>query len=550
MHPMKKQSFLHGAGILALATIAVKIIGALYKIPLYNIFGSVGNAYFNKAYQIYSLLLTISTAGLPVAMSRMIADAQARGNLAQVRRINQSSMRVFMAIGIFGAGLMTIFCKPLAVLMGIPDGWPVILALGPAVLFVCVNSSFRGFFQGESNMTPTGISQVIEAACKLLLGLLLAILLKTLFAGTEFGENQTDGSVVASVSGAIFGVTVGAVLAFAYLFRGYRSSASMLDDHGASQPTKTVRATIRELLTIAVPITIGSAGLQAITLIEDALVIHRLTGAAGLEHEYALSLQGLYGSVQTLFNLPGALVMPFTISLIPAISACMARRDRIGALNTETSGLRIMTLLILPCGVGLGVLGTPIVNLLYSASNTPEETAIAGALLSILSVAVILNGLTLILNAILQAHGYVSLPVINMIVGAVVKVIITFFFVAVPKINIYGAPVGTVVCFLVITALDIFCLNRTLKDPPKVLHLVIKPLIACIFMGFAAFSVNGLLSHVISPKISCIVAIMAAVLVYAILVLALRIITYEDCMLLPKGEKFAKILRISNEHAE
>jgi len=547
MQPLKKQSFLQGAGILALATIAVKIIGALYKIPLYNIFGSVGNAYFNKAYQIYTLLLTISTAGLPVAMSRMIADAQARGNLAQVRRINESSLRVFLAIGLFGTLLMTVLCKPLAVLMGIPDGWPVILCLGPAVLFVCVNSSFRGFFQGESNMTPTGLSQVIEAACKLLLGLLLAFVLKKLFAGTEIGQDGTDGSIVASVSGAILGVTVGAVLAFIYLYRGYRQSAPMLDDHGATQPTKTVRATIQELLTIAIPITIGSAGLQAITVIEDALVIHRLTDAAALEHEYALSLQGLYGSVQTLFNLPSALVMPFTISLIPAISSCMAKRDRLGALNIETSGIRIMTLLILPCGVGLGVLGTPIVHLLYSAKNTATQTAIAGSLMSILSIAVILNGLTLILNAILQAHGFVSLPVINMIVGAIVKVVVTFILVGIPEINIYGAPIGTVICFLVITALDIFCLNRTLKDPPNVLKLMVRPLLACLFMGMAAYSVDGLLSEVMSPKLSCIIGILAAVVVYVILVLALKIITYEDCLLLPKGEKIAKLLRIEPE---
>jgi len=536
MQPMKKQSFLQGAGILALATVAVKLIGALYKIPLNNVIGKEGYAYFLQSYDIYALLLTISTAGLPVAMSRMIADAQARGNLAQVRRINESSMRVFMAIGIFGTLLMTVLCRPLAVMMGIPDGWPVILCLGPAVLFVCINSSFRGFFQGQSIMTPTGVSQIIEAACKLVLGLLLAFIIMKL-----------SKNVIGSVAGAILGVTIGSVLAFVYLYLEYRKAAPLLEDNGATQPSQTVRATIQELLTIAIPITIGSAGLQVINLIDNALIMRRLQESAGFSYEMAKGLRGLYGTAQTLFNLPSALVLPFTISLIPAIASAMAKRDRKTALSTENSGIRIMTLLILPCGVGLGVLGQPIIRLLYSSNYTEADIATAGSLLSIVSIAVILNGLVLLLNAIMQAHGYVSLPVINMIIGGIVKVVINFILVGNHEIHIYGAPIGTVVSFLVITALDILCLNRTIKDPPNVLKLMARPALACLFMGMAAYSVDGLLSEVMSPKLSCIIGIMAAVVVYVILVLALKIITYEDCLLLPKGEKIAKILRIEEE---
>ena len=532
MKPMKKQSFLQGAAILALATIAVKIIGALYKLPLYNIIGKTGFAYFTKSYNIYSLLLTISTAGLPVAMSRMIAAAQASGNLAQVRRINSASMRVFLFLGITGTLIMTVLSKPLAALVGIPDGALAILSLGPAVLFVCVNSSYRGFFQGQTIMTPTGLSQVIEAACKLVLGLALAYLLKKL----------SDGNVIYAASGAILGVTIGSVLAFLYLILEYRRHAPSLDDNGATHPSKTMRATTKELLSIAIPITIGSAGLQAITLIDDALITYRLTGAAGFGYEAALGLQGLYGSAQTLFNLPGALVMPFTISLIPAITACLTKKDFAGAKRTEASGIRIMTLLILPCGVGLGVLGTPIINLLYS-SNTAADAAIAGRLLSIVSIAVILNGLVLILNAIMQAHGYVTLPVINMIVGGVFKVVINFILVGMPGVNIYGAPIGTVFCFLVITVLDIFCMTRVIDNPPQVLRLMLKPILACAVMGAAAYVTNLLLAG-LSARLACVAAIAVAGVVYLIAVFALRIVTYDDCMLLPKGEKIAKILRI------
>ena len=531
MKPMKKQSFLQGAGILALATIAVKIIGAFYKIPLNNIIGKEGYAYFLQSYDIYALLLTLSTAGLPVAMSRMIAAAQARGNLAQVRRITQAANRVFLVLGLGGTLFMMLLCKPLASMMGIPDGSLAILALGPAVLFVCLNSSFRGFFQGQSIMTPTGLSQVIEAACKLVLGLALAFVIQ-----------KATANIIQSVSGAILGVTIGSILAFFYLAVEYRRYAPSLNDHGATRPSKSLSATIRELLDIAIPITIGSAGLQVISLIDNALVMRRLA-SAGFAYDAAKGLRGLYGTAQTLFNLPGSLVLPFTISVIPAITTCLAKRDRRGALRVESSAVRIMTLLILPCGVGLGVLGQPIIRLLYSAYSDADIRT-AGTLLSILSVAVILNGLVLLLNAIMQAHGFVSLPVMNMIIGGVVKVVINFILVGMPKLNIYGAPIGTVTCFLVITILDIFCINRVVKHPPKVVRLMVKPLIACFFMGCAAYLSNSVLCSILPVKLACLGAIVVAVVVYAVMVLALHIITYEDCLLLPKGDKIAKLLHI------
>lgn len=532
MKPMKKQSFLQGAGILAFATIAVKIIGALYKIPLNNIIGKTGMTYFTHAYDIYALLLIISTAGLPVAMSRMIANSQEEGNLAQVRRINTVSMRVFLTIGIVGTLIMMLLCKPLASMMGISDGAIVIFALGPAVLFVCINSSFRGFFQGQTIMTPTGVSQVIEAACKLVLGLALALLLL-----------KTTGNVVHSVAGAILGVTIGSILAFFYLAWQYRRYQPLLHDHGATRPSASKRNTAMELLRIAIPITIGSAGLQAISLIDDALIIHRLTDAAEFTAQTATEIRGLYATAQTLFNLPGSLVVPFTTSLIPAITGALARRDHRGATRIESSGIRIMTLLILPCGVGLGVLATPIVGLLYS-SYTEADIATTGTLLSILAVAVILNGLVLMLNAIMQAHGYVSLPVVNMIVGGVFKVVINFILVGIPSINIYGAPIGTATCFLIITALDIFCINRVIKHPPHVLRLLVKPILACFVMGVAAYFCNAALAVILGTKLACIIAICVAVIVYAAMVFVLRIVTWSDCMLLPKGEKIAKILRI------
>ncbi|MEA4965991.1 MAG: polysaccharide biosynthesis protein [Oscillospiraceae bacterium] len=529
---MKKQSFLQGAGILALATIAVKIIGAIYKIPLNNILGKEGYGTFSQAYVIYSWLLVISTAGLPVAMSRMIAKAQSENNSAQIHRIFTAALNVFLLLGLAGCVCMILLNHQLAALLGDSNAALSILALGPAVLFVCLNSAFRGYFQGQSNMTPTGISQIIEAGCKLVVGIALAQIFL-----------NASGDVSKATAGAILGVTSGSVLAFFYLAAQYRKKSSELLRRNYSKPTHTLRATMKELLAIAIPITLGSAGLETISVIDSSMVMHRLTGAAGFVEQAARGLRGIYGSAQTLFNLPGALVLPFSISIIPAITACLTRRDRRGALRVENSAIRIMTLLILPCGVGLGVLSKPIMTLLYH-SYTADDLTTGGVLLSILSVAVIFNGLVLLLNAIMQAHGFVTLPVVNMIVGGIVKVVINFILVGIPSINIYGAPIGTTICFLVITMLDVFCIKRVIRHPPRILHLMAKPLIASAFMGVSAYLVNRLAAAALSPKIACVLAILVAAAVYGIMALALGIVTYQDCMLLPKGEKIAKLLKI------
>ena len=160
---MKKQTFLHGTALLALATAVVKVIGALYKIPLNAIIGEQGFGYFNTAYEIYNVLLMISTAGLPVAMSRMISEASSLGHYKQVRKIYTVARTIFLTLGLVGALLMTVFCKQLAAFQEQPDAWAAIGALGPSAFLICLMSTYRGFFQGQSNMKPTSISQVLEA---------------------------------------------------------------------------------------------------------------------------------------------------------------------------------------------------------------------------------------------------------------------------------------------------------------------------------------------------------------------------------------------------
>ena len=537
----KKQSYLQGAAILALGTALVKIIGALYKVPLMSILGTKGFGYFNIAYDIYSVLLTISTAGLPVAMSRMISEAQTLGNTDQIRRIYRASLYVFLALGIIGCSIMLLFAHQLASWMNSPNSWFAIMCLAPAILFVCIISSFRGFFQGQSIMTPTAVSQIMEALSKLIIGLALAWLLGNIAANT-LGE---DSQPVYGAGGAILGVTIGTVLSAVYLAVRHRTASAQLPPSAAGTQAKPLGATMKQLLSIAVPITIGAAGLQIINVIDSKLVLGRLINAVGYTQEYADSLKGIYSGSQTLFNLPAAFVVPITASVIPAITAQLTSKDKAAALKTEESAIRIMALLALPCGIGLAVLSRPIQQLLYS-SYTAEELTVATPLLAILGVAVIFNCIVLLTNAIMQAHGWVSVPVVTMLIGGVVKVIVNYILVGQASINITGAPIGTLCCYITITILNLLAMRRLMgRRTPRLLPLMVKPLIATAAMAVAAFAGYDLLYALLgSNTLACLGAIVLAVIVYAVFVMLLKIITLDDCMLLPKGEKIAKLLHI------
>ena len=598
----KPNTFFGGAAILAVGILVVKLIGMFYKIPLLNIIGEQGSADFNNAYNIYSVLLTISTAGLPVAVSKLVSEADALGRRNQVRRTFRLALALFLILGVLSFLVMFFGSEQLAGLMNDSMAAPGIRALAPAVICVGCLSAFRGYAQGHGNMTPTAVSQIIEALCKLTVGLGLAYWLV---------GHGADASHAAA--GAITGVTVGTIVALAYMLLNYLMGRSR---EGLAQDTPDSNGTIvKHLLMIAVPITISSSMVGIVTVIDSSLVQGQLQRALlenrdcwalyqdfmsfdkldsalkawqatlpegssitmsllsdqlgqGVQtaetlhdvlEEASRTLYGNYNGALNIYNLPTSLMAAITAAVIPAVSGTLARRDRKGASRVAGSALRISALLAFPMGVGLYVLGEPIMALIF-----PSLTAqLAGPLLSTLGLATVFVCMMLVCNSILQAYGFVNLPVIVMLAGGVVKIVLNYNVVVLPQVGIYGAPLGNICCFALCLILDLIVMSRVIPGRPKYIPLFAKPAAAAAVMGLGAWAVHGLLAKLLTSSavneagetvytlskmgnaVSTLAAILVAVVIYGVLVIVLRAITKEDLSLMPKGEKIAQILHLA-----
>ena len=526
----KKQSFLAGTALLAMATIIVKIIGAFYKIPLNAIIGKQGFSYFNTAYEIYAVLLMVSTAGLPVAMSRMISQATALRHYNQVRKVYSTAQAIFLVLGIAGSLLMTVFCRQLADFLNQPDAWAAIGALGPAVLLICIMSTYRGFFQGQGNMLPTSVSQVVEAIAKLIVGMSAALIMLKMTRSVPF-----------AAAGAIFGVTVSCLVSALYLFGKFHRSYQDLPQ-SADKPF-TFQSTAKGLMMIAVPITIGSAGLQILTMLETKIYMGQLL-AQGITQIQADDMKGIYNMTQTIFNMPCALITPITISIIPAITAKLTQYDDQGARETEESAIRIMGLTSMPCAIGLSVLAGPITGLLGGYRG--QDLVLSSQLMAVLGITVIFNAVVLVTTAMLQAHGYVNRPVVNMFLGGIVKLIAVYILTGNPRIGILGTPMGTLLCYIVISILNVISLRRSVSTAPRFLHNLSKSLAAALIMGLFVWICRFILVRlgIGSNLILCALPVLAGMISYMAAVFFLKVLTRADCLLLPKGEKIAKFLHL------
>ena len=542
----KKQNFLQGAALLAIATAIVKLIGAFYKLPLNMAIGAEGYSYFTTAYDIYSVMLLISTAGLPVAVSRMVSQESTLEHYTRLRKVFRTALTIFAALGALTSVLMIFGAKPLANIMNQPDAWVSIACLGPCGILICLMSAYRGYFNGQGNMAPTSVTQVIEAFIKLVVGLALA-----------FAIIRMTGSVAYAAGGAILGVTMGSAVALVYMLAKFRKSYKGLPV--TSEAPGSTGETVKELLTIAIPITIGSAGLQLLTVIESGLYMDRLVhligsgqymshmvGGAVTAQKAAATLKGLYNMTQTIFNMPCAFIIPIAVSVLPAVTSFLTLGDHKGVRETEESASRITGLLSLPCAVGLTVLARPIMALLGGYEG--EQLEMSAQFMAIQGITVFLYAIIQYTNALLQSHGYVNVPVINMLSSGVIRLVLVYALVGNPNLGLMGAPLGAFIGYLLIAVLNLVAIQRKVAQKPKLLKNLLRPAMPALVMGVVVFFCYKALVSVIGIDGSRVILagapIAVGVVVYFVCVVLMKSITREDCLLLPKGEKIAKLLKL------
>lgn len=568
--------FIKGAIVLGAASLIVKLIGAFFKIPLIGLIGDRGMGYFNVAYQIYTFMFIVATAGFPIAISKMVAESLAKNREVEARKVFHTAITLLSIIGLIGSVILFVFAKQLANLVNIPDAELGIKAIAPAVFFVAMASALRGYFQGKQNMFPTAFSEVIEATGKMAIGLILASLFIGMTINPDLGKpfdfiaRQIESPHIQTVyasSGAIFGVTVGTFLSFlllAVIYIFFAISAKRYTNKLAPmtarmEKVRPTRSILKELVLIAIPITIGASVSSLTTLIDMSTISTRLVVNPGVLDKYwymfsegteffntsisegwdfaainaqkAASLYGMYtGKALTMFNLPLTLIVGLGMSLVPAISASMAKKQHLNARNITESAIRIALLFGIPCAIGLSVFSSEVLQLLFKDDN-------AHIVLSILSAAIIPVAVVTVTNSILQSYNKVYYPVINMVIGGLVKVV--FNYIAIPYLGIDGAPIGTFLCYLIIAILNIIQIVHVSGMRFSMMDFIIKPLVASGVMGLCGYILKMTLP---GSRMITIIELLVCVVIYGIMVFVVRAIKREDVLNLPKGDKLARLL--------
>ena len=523
---MSSQSFLKGTFVLAISNLVVKILGSIFRIPLGNLIGSDGIGYYQTAYPLFVAVLAISTSGMPTAISKMVAERIKLKRYKTAHKIFRISFLMLSSMGVlsfliffFGAGLLSDMLKD-------KNAYHSIRALSLALLIVpCVNA-FRGYFQGRGNMVPTSFSQISEQFVRVFMGLFLAYIL------------LPKGKPI-SAAGAAFGASLGGVAALVVILLIYIKNKAMIGKEIKMCDEKVEEDTgklIRQMLSIAVPIIIGSLVIPLMNTIDAAMVKTRLI-SGGFSYEQANSLFGQYaGMAMTIVNLPQALTISIATSIVPAVSESFVVKDMKNLRKNVVLGTRMSNIIAMPCFVGVMFLSTPIMKLLY-----PKEPSSIGEILFAMSFTIVLIALLQTFTAILQAVGKPMLPVVNLFIASVFKLIFTYVLTAIPAINVKGAAIGTIAAYVIAMVLDYLCIKKMLKVNFRLKNSVVKPALMSAVMGLMIFiSYNLSFMLIKNMKIACLIAMLFGGATYLFELFFMGGLSKTELLSIPFGKKIAK----------
>ncbi len=550
----KQQSFEYGALILICSTALVKIIGAVFKIPLDRLIGDLGFGYFSSAYDLFTPIYTLAMAGLPIAISRVVAEHMAAERYNDVKGALSVTRKLFLVSGFVGFALMLALIYPFVRLTD-ATGKTVysLFAIAPALLSCCIMSTYRGYYEGLRNMYPTAISDVTEAMGKLVLGYSFA-----------FAVMRITGDVALAAAGAMLGITVGSVAAALYLKLRYKIKGDAITEEELLNAPERMpsRNQAKAIILIAIPVVLASLANSVASLVDVSMVKWQLTNlvednASIIRQMYSSSiadynlssesgvlsnaqiptfLYGIRGKAFTLYNLIPTITSVLGVSALPVISSAWSLKEKSAVKRNIESTIKLTALISIPAGMGFLFLGGRIMGLIYA---TVASEQIGGSMMQIYGVAAIFAGLAIPMTSMLQGIGKQVASLRNVAIGAALKVVVNFIAVGIPTVNIKGAAIGTAVCYIYIFLAHLCTIIRATGIKPNLYKSILKPFVAALCCGLSAFGVSNL----IDGKKGTIISIVAAAVVYFVALVVINAFEDEDILALPKGEKLLKIFK-------
>lgn len=563
----KKKSFMANVAIVMFSQIAVKILGMVYRVVITNIsgFGDLGNGYLNSGFQVYTLLLAISSIGIPNAIAKMTSERNAVGDYRGAHKIFRSALMLFAIVGIASSALLYFGSDFIAFsIIKMPGTQYVLRCLSPSILFVCLSSVIRGYFTGMENMQATSTSQVLEQFFKCVFTVVIVysmaafpIILESML-GVAADDAERRAAFMAS--GAQVATTISTILSFLYLALFYQKRRKQLLEkiNSSDAPTiiKPLGQMFKSILMISIPISLGSIISSVNRLIDTSTITRGIeiafkdlipaygNTAAILNPtgkqlaDEAVRLSGQLGKSDTLINLPLSINIAFSTVLVPVIAGALKKGDKKTASDKVSYSLLISMLIALPCAVGYIALAKPIYGLLYPNAQLGYD------LLQISAVAMIFTALNQTLSGSLQGVGKVYTPAKGLIIGCIAKFILNVILIRRPEINIYGAPISSIVCQVIAFSYSFSVLKKqiTLKMSP--VKYVVKPLISAGVMGIAALAVHMPVYYLTSSNLLSVAASIAvAVIVYFTAVFLLKTLSEDEVKQLPFGVRILALLK-------
>ncbi len=561
----KKQSFMAGVFTIMFAQVLIKLLGFAYRHVLILVpeFGDEGSGLYGIGFNIYMLLLSITTIGVPGAISKLVSDRVARGKLKEVKHIFRVAMILFTVIGLAGTTIMIILANSMAKMAGNEAATGVLFALAPSVVFVAVSAVIRGYFNGLYNMKPASFNQTLEQVFKAGLTILFVYGIHYIYVNKAdlaltFGITESTVTMIMAIWANIastLSTAIGLVYLFIYFKRHKKdiNDIAELKDEG-EESLLTIKSTIRSILALSIPMSLASV-VSAINRNIDSFTVNNIlqqvlpiikpeiaNNSQAIVDE-ATRLYGiLSGKVDMLIGLPLAINVAFATAIVPAVTEALAKKDKESAANKICYSIKMSLLIALPCSVGLSLFAEPILELLFHGQVTTSPESVL--LLQISAFTVLFTVMNQTINASLQGIGRIYIPAVALLCGVAVKLILNLVLIRIPEINVYGAAVGSVCCHLIATIIVTRILNKNIKLDLTFWKLVTKPAVAIVIMAIVSLLTKIALDNVLGngSRIATIVSLLVAVSSYAIAVIKLKVLSKEEYYILPAGEKLYSIL--------